>query len=134
MAESLKSLRGRCGAHVMHSRNDSTAVSQAARDAFLRTFYDEVDPDRVLPEKPSAKDRRPPVPTGAFWLAKPYGQSSGRSVCSCAALPGRLVNGSPSTNGAGFLRRLASRIGGRYVGRWHFPRQTCLGTGGSTSA
>jgi hypothetical protein len=56
VADSLKSLRGRAGAHAMHSRNDSRAVSQAARDAFMASFYDEVDPDRVLPE--AERERR----------------------------------------------------------------------------
>ncbi len=55
MADSLKTLRGRAGAHAMHSRNDSKVVSQPARDAFLRTFEDQVDPDRVLPDAERAR-------------------------------------------------------------------------------
>jgi hypothetical protein len=33
LAESLATLRGRAGAHAMHARHDSKAVSQPARDA-----------------------------------------------------------------------------------------------------
>ena len=40
----------RMGAHALHSRYDSRAMSQPARDAFMGRFEDEVDPDRVLPE------------------------------------------------------------------------------------
>jgi hypothetical protein len=51
MPESWKSLRGLAGAHAMHSRNDSKAVSQPARDASPgsdRYWEREVDPDGVL--------------------------------------------------------------------------------------
>ena len=43
-------LRGRLGAHALHSRHDSREITAKAREAFLRRFLDEVDPDRVLPE------------------------------------------------------------------------------------
>jgi hypothetical protein len=55
LADSLKTLRGRAGAHAMHSRYDSKAVSQPARDAFMARFEDEVDPGRVLPEAERAR-------------------------------------------------------------------------------
>jgi hypothetical protein len=55
LADSLKTLRGRRGAHAMHSRNDSKVVSQPARDAFMARFEEEVDPDRVLPEAERAR-------------------------------------------------------------------------------
>jgi hypothetical protein len=55
LAESLATLRGRAGAHAMHSRNDSKAVSQPARDAFMARFEDEVDPDHVLSEAERAR-------------------------------------------------------------------------------
>lgn len=48
-SNSVLSLRGRAGAHAMHARNDSTKVSQAARDAFMARFEREVDPDGKLP-------------------------------------------------------------------------------------
>jgi hypothetical protein len=56
VAEPLKTLRGRAGAHAMHSRNDSKAVSQPARDAFMARFEREVDPDRTL--DPAERTRR----------------------------------------------------------------------------
>jgi len=55
LADSLKTLRGRAGAHAMHSHHDSKAVSQPARDAFMARFEDEVDPDRVLSESERAR-------------------------------------------------------------------------------
>ncbi len=45
-----RSLRGRMGAYALHARYDPRQTTAAARDAFLRRFLDEVDPDRVLPE------------------------------------------------------------------------------------
>jgi hypothetical protein len=56
MADSLKSLRGRAGAHALHSRYDSRSLSQPARDAFMARFEREVDPDDVLP--PAERARR----------------------------------------------------------------------------
>jgi hypothetical protein len=41
----------RMGAHALHSRYDSRAMSQPARDAFMARFEDEVDPGRILPEE-----------------------------------------------------------------------------------
>ena len=46
-----RSLNGRIGAFVMHSRNDSREITQPARTAFLRRFEVEVDPDSILPEE-----------------------------------------------------------------------------------
>jgi len=50
MAESVRSLVGRIGAHALHSQYDSTELTANARAKFLATFVDRVDPDRVLPE------------------------------------------------------------------------------------
>ena len=44
------SLRGRAGAFAQHAKHDVRETTQAARDAFLRRFEDEVDPDRKLTE------------------------------------------------------------------------------------
>ncbi len=44
-------LRGRIGAYRLHATHDPKETTQAARVAFLATFEDEVDPDRVLPEE-----------------------------------------------------------------------------------
>lgn len=54
MADSLQSLRGRKGAHAMHSRHDSRAVSQPARDASPgsdRYWEEQVDPEGLLDPK-----------------------------------------------------------------------------------
>ena len=50
MTPEERSQISRMGAHALHSRYDSRAMSQPARDAFMGRFEDEVDPDRVLPE------------------------------------------------------------------------------------
>jgi hypothetical protein len=45
-------LRARLAAHTMHARNqDPTAHTAPARAAFDQRFYDEVDPDGVLPAR-----------------------------------------------------------------------------------
>lgn len=43
-------LRARLAAHTKWSRYDPREGTQKARDAFLTSFLDKVDPDRVLPE------------------------------------------------------------------------------------
>lgn len=50
MNASDRSMRGRLGAHAMHSRHDARETTAAARRSFLDRFEDEVDPGRVLPE------------------------------------------------------------------------------------
>ena len=49
-------LRGRLGAYVTHSRHDPRAITQKAREAFLRRFEREVDPDQTL--APDERRRR----------------------------------------------------------------------------
>lgn len=49
MTPEQRQLRARMAAHVLHSRVDSTAHTQAARRAFLARFEDQVDPNRTLP-------------------------------------------------------------------------------------
>ena len=46
----LRSLRGRIGGLALASQRDSRSYTAAARRSFLGRFYDEVDPDRALPE------------------------------------------------------------------------------------
>lgn len=43
-------LRGRIGAHKLHSKYDSRELTAPAREAFLDRFDKEVDPDGVLPD------------------------------------------------------------------------------------
>jgi hypothetical protein len=47
---------GRIGGLVKSSRHEPRAATAAAREAFLRSFEDQVDPDRVLP--PEERSRR----------------------------------------------------------------------------
>lgn len=46
----LMALRGRLGAHALHSKYDSREITKPAREAFGRRFVDQVDPDRILDE------------------------------------------------------------------------------------
>lgn len=43
-------LRARLAAHTRWSQQDPHEGTQKARDAFLQSFVDKVDPDRLLPE------------------------------------------------------------------------------------
>jgi len=61
MPEKFSTLRARLAAHEMHARHDSKAVSQPARDAFMRRFARQVREDAAARgEKLSAAevDRR----------------------------------------------------------------------------
>ena len=42
--------RGRIGAHVLHSRHDSSEIAARAREGLAKKYLDQVDPDRTLPE------------------------------------------------------------------------------------
>lgn len=42
--------RGRIGAHVVHSKYDSSEIAAHARAGLAQKFLDQVDPDRTLPE------------------------------------------------------------------------------------
>src|SRR5688500_9700379 len=42
--------RGRIGAHVLHSRHDSSEIAARAREWLAKKYLDQVDPDRTLPE------------------------------------------------------------------------------------
>jgi len=46
--ESELSKLGRLGAHSLHAKYDSKKTSEAGRQAFLRSFEDQVDPDGIL--------------------------------------------------------------------------------------
>lgn len=61
-----QSLRGRLAAYSLHAKVDSRAQTQAARDAFYRTFLDQVDPDRTLPEE--ERYRRAEAARRAYYL------------------------------------------------------------------
>ena len=42
--------RGRIGAHVLHSRHDSSEIAARAREGLAKKYLNQVDPDRTLPE------------------------------------------------------------------------------------
>jgi hypothetical protein len=44
------SLRGRLGAYSLHATHDPRETTAKARATFLDRFFDEVDPQRTLPE------------------------------------------------------------------------------------
>lgn len=48
-------LRARLAAHHLHAQRDSREVTRPAREAFLRKFEQEVDPDGVLPAPERAR-------------------------------------------------------------------------------
>jgi hypothetical protein len=50
-----RSALGRLGAHALHSKYDSKALTAPARAAFYTRFEDEVDPDRLLDPKERAR-------------------------------------------------------------------------------
>lgn len=42
---------GRIGGYTTAARHDSRTITARARETFLASFVDQVDPDRVLPEQ-----------------------------------------------------------------------------------
>lgn len=50
LTPSERSLRARLAAHTLHATHDSRELTKSAREAFLKRFEDQVDPDRTLPE------------------------------------------------------------------------------------
>jgi hypothetical protein len=58
------------GAYALHARYDPRQTTRAARDAFLRRFVDEVDPDRVLPE--AERLRRAAAARKAYFIRLAY--------------------------------------------------------------
>ena len=54
--ESELSMLGRLGAHSLHAKYDSKKTSEAGRQAFLRSFEQQADPDGIL--DPTERARR----------------------------------------------------------------------------
>ena len=46
-----RTMQARAAAHAKWAKHDPVKGTAAARKAFLKKFIDQVDPDRVLPEK-----------------------------------------------------------------------------------
>jgi hypothetical protein len=72
-----RSLRGRVGAFVMHSRNDSRATSAPGRAAFLARFERMVDPDGSLPS--AERERRADSARRAYMTRLALASSQARS-------------------------------------------------------
>jgi hypothetical protein len=51
VAKNLQPLKGRIGAHALHSKYNSKELTKPARASFMARFEREVDPGGVLPEK-----------------------------------------------------------------------------------
>jgi hypothetical protein len=50
LTPSERKLRARLAAHASHVHHDPKERTRAARDKFDERFFDEVDPERTLPE------------------------------------------------------------------------------------
>jgi hypothetical protein len=50
LSPSERTLRARRAAHLLHAKYDSGELTKPARAAFEERFYNQVDPDRTLPE------------------------------------------------------------------------------------
>jgi hypothetical protein len=74
---SLLSLRGRIGAYRLHATHDPRATTASAREAFLKRFLDEVDPQRELPEL--ERDRRALAARQAHFARLAYLSAKARS-------------------------------------------------------
>ncbi len=72
-----RALRGRIGAYRLHATHDTMVVSKPGRDAFLAKFYDQVDPDRTLPE--AERERRATMARKAHMAALAYRSARSRS-------------------------------------------------------
>ncbi len=77
MASAQRSLQGRIGAFVTHSRHDPRETTAAARATFLARFEDEVDPERELPEP--ERQRRAGMARRAYFARLAWRSSVARS-------------------------------------------------------
>lgn len=70
MSDTLRSQTARLAAYSKWAHTDAREGTQAARDAFLRRFLDEVDPDRELPE--AERQRRAEAARRAYFTRLAY--------------------------------------------------------------
>ena len=77
MTSALRSLQGRIGAFVAHSRHDPRETTANARAAFLARFEEEVDPNRELPV--AERSRRAMAARKAYFARLAYRSSLARS-------------------------------------------------------
>jgi hypothetical protein len=73
-----RSLQGRIGAYALHARHDSREITAPARAAFLRTFEDQVDPERQLPL--AERDRRASMARRAHMARLAYQSARARQI------------------------------------------------------
>ncbi len=66
----LRSLRGKIGGLALASQRDPRSYTAAARRSFLGRFYDEVDPDRTLPEP--ERERRAQAAKSTYFAKLAY--------------------------------------------------------------
>lgn len=71
-----RSLRARLAAYSLHSKVDSRAHTQPARNAFLARFEREVDPESRLPE--AERKRRAEAARHAYFTKLAYQSSRAR--------------------------------------------------------
>jgi hypothetical protein len=69
-------LRGRIGAYQLHATHDPKVTTQKARQAFLKRFEDEVDPDCSLPE--AERLRRAEATRSAYFTRLAYKSAQAR--------------------------------------------------------
>jgi hypothetical protein len=69
-------LRARIGAYAMHAKHSLEATTAAGRAAANRRFYDQVDPDRSLPE--AERDRRAQAARRAHMTALAFRSAQAR--------------------------------------------------------
>jgi len=80
-------LRGRLGGLACHARNDSTLITQPAREAFMRRFDDLVDPERQLPE--GERDRRARLARREYFTRLAFRSSRARQARSARSATDR---------------------------------------------
>jgi len=78
----------------MHAQNDPRETSARGRQAFMNSFYDKVDPDRLLPE--AERERRAEQARKAYFAGLAFKSAKARRQRKAAD----ATNGAPSTKGA----------------------------------
>jgi hypothetical protein len=73
-----RSQRARLAAYAQHAAHDTRATTAKARETFLKSFEDKVDPDRTLPE--AERLRRAQAARKAHFTALAYQSSRARSA------------------------------------------------------
>ena len=61
----VRSLAGRIGGYALAAKYDSRETSKPGREAFLKRFEEEVDPDHVLPQR--ERERRATAARKAYF-------------------------------------------------------------------